>query len=253
MTAIPARSSWIAVDIVPSCSWIARLARWMRRLASARRPQQQRVGDQGQQRQPRRQLKQQRQPGRVHQRGVEQVEQPGPEQHAHRAEIVRQPRHDVAGRVAPVERRVQAGQVAEQVAAQPVFDVAAGVEDEDSRPGPDQRLQHREHDDRDRRRARRCRAPPSVRSVRRASIACLSSHGIASENAFVPTRQRHPSAIRPSSGRSVRASVCAEVRIRRQNHAGSIHDLRRIFSLNDRNSRVYSRGLAARAATPSQA
>ena len=34
MTAIPARSSWITVDIVPSWSWIARLARWMRRLAS---------------------------------------------------------------------------------------------------------------------------------------------------------------------------------------------------------------------------
>jgi len=40
-------------------------------------------------------------------------------------------------------------------------------------------------------------------SVRRESIACLSSHGIASENAFVPTRQTHPRTSRPSSGRRV--------------------------------------------------
>ena len=221
----------------------------MRRLASARRHHQQRVRDQGQQRQPGRQLKQQRQRGRVHQRGVEHVEQPGPVKRAHRGQVVRQARHDVAGRVAPVERGVQPGQVAQQVAAQPVFDVPGGIEDEDSRPGPDQPLQDREHDDRDRVahddpvRHRRCQRAKGVDRLLE-QPRDRQREGVRSDQAKAP---ENDSAELGSQG--VRERVLRRG-IHRQIHAGSIHDLRRIFSLNDRNSRVYSRGLAATAATP---
>ena len=113
----------------------------------ARPDQQERVGEQRPEGQTRRQREQQPQRRRVDERGVEDVEDPRPEQHPHRAEVVGHSRHHVARAVAAVKARIQLGQVPEQIAPQSVFDVAAGIEDEDPRPGPDQPLQHRQHRD----------------------------------------------------------------------------------------------------------
>ena len=109
--------------------------------------QESRVGEQREERQPRGQVHQQPDGRRVDQRGVAEVEQPRSEHRAHRAEVVGQPRHHVAGRVPAIEPGVEPQQVAEDVAPQPVLDVPPGVEDEDARPGPDERLRDREHGD----------------------------------------------------------------------------------------------------------
>ena len=116
----------------------------------ARPGEEHRVREQRQHGQPRRQPDQQGQRRRVDEGGVEQVQEPGAEQHPHGAEVAGHPRHHVAGGVPAVEAGVEPGQVLEQVPAQAVFDVASGVEDEDAGPGPDERLQHRTADDEDR-------------------------------------------------------------------------------------------------------
>ena len=91
----------------------------------------------------------------------------------------------------------------EEVAAQPVLHVPPGVEDEDARPGTDERLGDGEHGD------QRCVANHQGGNARRragaspsASIAPLISQGIVSERAFVAPRQRQPKKMPATSGRS---------------------------------------------------
>jgi hypothetical protein len=60
---------------------------------------------------------------------VDEVENPGPEQHAHRADVVHEARHQVARPPLLVEAERQLLEMGEQVVAQIVLDVAPDVED----------------------------------------------------------------------------------------------------------------------------
>ena len=133
--------------MTPSCSWIAATGGVHLAREEPRPGQKSRVGEQREQGQPRRQVHQQPDGRRVDERRVAEVEQPRPEHRPHRAEVVGQPRHHVAGRVPPVKPGVEPQEVPEEVAPQPVLDVPSGVEDEDARPGPDERLPDRERGD----------------------------------------------------------------------------------------------------------
>ena len=112
-----------------------------------RAAQQCRIGEQREQRQPRRQMHQQPDGRGVDQRRIAEVEEPRPEHRPHRPEVIGQPRHHVAGRMPAIEPRIEAQQMTEEIAAQPVLDVPPGVEDEDARPGTDERLGDGEHGD----------------------------------------------------------------------------------------------------------
>ena len=99
---------------------------------------------------------------------------PGPEQHAHGADVVHQPRHQVAGLLLLVEAERQVLEVREEVVAQVVLDVAADVEDDDARDRPHDALHDRDADDQ----ARASGASAaSARPAAMPSTTRLHSHG----------------------------------------------------------------------------
>src|SRR5439155_375125 len=83
----------------------------------------------------------------VRDRGVDEVQDARPEQHAHRRHVVHQPRHQVARVPLLIEGERQPLQVREEVVAEVVLDVAADVEDDEAREGPHQALEDGDRDD----------------------------------------------------------------------------------------------------------
>ena len=83
----------------------------------------------------------------VVQRGIEDVDDPQAEQQAHRGHVVDQPRHEVADGPALIVAQRQGLQVGEQFVTQPIFDVAAGVEDQEPRKAAHDALHDGDADD----------------------------------------------------------------------------------------------------------
>jgi hypothetical protein len=105
-----------------------------------------RIGEQREHRQPRVDRQHDRHRIEVVDRGVDEVQDPRPEEHPHRADVVHQARHQVAGLLPVVVTRRELLEVGEEVVPQIVFDVAADVEDDEARERTDDALEDRERD-----------------------------------------------------------------------------------------------------------